>query len=465
MNWRIRGGDADPIENPKNMRLRLEEMWRIKSEFGFLRKVMVFNVGYNRQNLNIPFKGIHPLLWTGTKNVLDEKSQSQYNNFLGVLRSKGTEILELNLIIEKIVEHASIKEKKKYVSRLWGRTKPRPLPDELDASAILFGFRPKEIDGRKRNKFTLPLKSRANMYVRDIGFNSQNGFFVGRMRNKAKRKQNTLLRFVLENYDSFKRNLEFVWDASQDIAKPDFHVECGDILIIDEEMIACGIGQQTDYPGFCRLVKRLFQSNEKLKTICGVYLPTTPASNFMHLDTTISFIDDRKCLLMPYVYSSSKVDLPCKKTLYRLLDETNSIIQKENGERRGLPSAANFSDSGKCLVCKRKREKHPEARGHGSFLDFLISESLLEKDGIILVGGRPSKENDFDHLLRSIREQSTQGANVVAIRPSEVVIYERNQSTIRDLEEHGVRVTAIPDSYLDLNGGPHCLTLPLERDE
>ncbi|MBD3204930.1 arginine deiminase, partial [Candidatus Bathyarchaeota archaeon] len=99
-----------------------------------------------------------------------------------------------------------------------------------------------------------------------------------------------------------------------------------------------------------------------------------------------------------------------------------------------------------------------------SFLDFLIREEKVERDGIIYVGGRPRKENDVEHLLDAMMEQSRGAPNIVTIKPGVVIGYDRNHNTNNELREHGVEVKEWKSGYLDLLGGPHCSTCPLSRD-
>jgi arginine deiminase len=36
--------------------------------------------------------------------------------------------------------------------------------------------------------------------------------------------------------------------------------------------------------------------------------------------------------------------------------------------------------------------------------------------------------------------------------------------TIDNLREHGIEVKEMPSIYLDMGGGPHCMTCPIDRD-
>ena len=63
-----------------------------------------------------------------------------------------------------------------------------------------------------------------------------------------------------------------------------------------------------------------------------------------------------------------------------------------------------------------------------------------------------------------IRELHGQGANVVATGPGKVVAYGGNPATLDALRRSGVEVTTFRGVELGRNnGGPHCMTMPLER--
>ncbi|MGA4844368.1 arginine deiminase family protein [Streptomyces sp. G45] len=63
------------------------------------------------------------------------------------------------------------------------------------------------------------------------------------------------------------------------------------------------------------------------------------------------------------------------------------------------------------------------------------------------------------------REQWSDAANVLAVRPGAVIAYDRNTTTNANLERAGVQVVTVPSSELARGrGGPHCLSCPLLRD-
>jgi arginine deiminase len=99
-----------------------------------------------------------------------------------------------------------------------------------------------------------------------------------------------------------------------------------------------------------------------------------------------------------------------------------------------------------------------------SFVDFLIKEDKVDKDGLIYVGGEPKEKNDMKHLMLSLMEQTRGATNIITIKSGTIVSYARTTTTIEELNKHGIKVKKWDDSFLDTLGGPHCSTAPLSRD-
>jgi arginine deiminase len=81
------------------------------------------------------------------------------------------------------------------------------------------------------------------------------------------------------------------------------------------------------------------------------------------------------------------------------------------------------------------------------------------------VGGDPPNSDTIRHLFTTVlNEHEHQGANVVATSPGHVIAYEGAPRTHAALRRAGITVTTFPGRELwPWDGGPHCLTMPLER--
>jgi arginine deiminase len=84
---------------------------------------------------------------------------------------------------------------------------------------------------------------------------------------------------------------------------------------------------------------------------------------------------------------------------------------------------------------------------------------------VTFVGGAPPDTPDFEYLIEVVlREHALQAANVVATGPGRVIAFEGAARTHAALAAAGVHVSTFDARELwPWNGGPHCLTLPLER--
>ena len=136
----------------------------------------------------------------------------------------------------------------------------------------------------------------------------------------------------------------------------------------------------------------------------------------MHLDTVFTVVDRGKVLWYPQV-----------------MDRIHYIHRYEPGTNGGATRIS-------------------EERG---FLDVLRDEFGTDVTVINTAGG--SK-----HF--STREQRMDGANALAIAPGVVITYQRNEHTMRALEDAGVRCVSIDGAELVRGlGGPRCMTMPLRR--
>jgi arginine deiminase len=84
---------------------------------------------------------------------------------------------------------------------------------------------------------------------------------------------------------------------------------------------------------------------------------------------------------------------------------------------------------------------------------------------IIPVGGECEGDEFAWFIERVLRELYFQAANVVATAPGRVVVCAENEHTLAALRDAGVELRPFEASEIvRWGGGPHCLSLPLERD-
>lgn len=217
------------------------------------------------------------------------------------------------------------------------------------------------------------------------------------------------------------------------------HFEGGDLLVLSKDVIALGYSERTNKAGVLALARALSRVEGGPRWLEVLKIPDRRA--FMHLDTVLTPIDHDACLIYLPVFNPASSDAA---TAFEI-DLHSEDLQP--------------------------RECH----------DFLAA---LKKRGLDY---RPIACGGKDPLTQQ-REQWTDGANVFAVAPGKILLYDRNLETANELDRAGYRVMHAKDylhgaETLDTSndekfcillpshelsrarGGPHCLTHPLVRDD
>ena len=440
-------------------------MWSVNSESGTLHSVLVQDATEMWEK-KLPFAGVE-----SSTHLIERCTHAQYRRgheqwleLIKYLEEDGVRVFEVSALLRKIVESATLSEKKEIVDLLW-RDFPEK-PEDLTYECIVEGYPSHPYFDVKGDKVIMPDFKRVNWaYPRDTSFTTQVGTVISQMRRYSRKYEPEVIRLIFEMDPILQRNLDIIYDANglPGLIEP-AAIEGGDVLIPDEETICVGVGQRSTFAGFKGAMKKLFEvdRNEKIKYICAVRNPGYPAESFVHLDTVINFPDNRKILTLPYYWDSDIVDMPSRKLFLKTIEAIRAQIERDARPMDSIPKPQDFDRVGECMVYTCNGEPKM-LRKDRSLVDFLIKEDKIDRDGIIFVGGKP-KLDDIEHLIRAYLEQDRCACNIFAIRPKRIIAYERNDLTIEALEEFGIKVKRWDDSYLDLLGGPHCSTAPLWRD-
>ena len=196
-----------------------------------------------------------------------------------------------------------------------------------------------------------------------------------------------------------------------------FSIEGGDVLNLNEHLLAIGISQRTSAEAIDLLAKNMFKSeNCKIDTILAFKIPECRA--FMHLDTVFTQIDVDKFTYHPGIMNSLEV--------YEITRGENEDDVKVKQERGSL-------------------EK--------------ILEEYLKIDVTLI----PCAGGD---KIASEREQWNDGTNTLCIAPGVVVVYNRNNITNEILRAYGIKVYEMNSAELSRGrGGPRCMSMPLIRED
>ena len=445
-------------------------MWTVRSESGPLGAVLVHSAGFAHW-WKIPMLGAHPL--TANANLKQtypyEDAVVEYGKIIDFMVEEGVKVFELNQVLSEVLEQASAGEKEEIIREVWGEAKKKPGAEELSVEHLVDGYPRFPTYDEKSDEIVVSDRQRGSIYSRDIAFMTQRGLVISKMRAETRREQPKVAKIAFERHRELSKNTEILFDANSVDEEIDFSpawIEGGDVLIVDGEMILCGVGQRSNLLGLKYVMEGIFKkdADREIKTICATRIAgPLPAGG--HLDVFINFPDRRKALAMPYFFESELVQgFPGRKLLMKLSDALVPYSALRAGLNQPL-ALANLKDSGACDVYRRDAEGKPaKVSREKSLIDFLIREDKIDRDGVIMVGGEPEKENDIAHLVRVIQETYREAGNIVTIRPGLVIAYDRNIATNGNLEEHGIRIKRLPSEHLDMLGGPHCMTMPLLRD-
>jgi N-dimethylarginine dimethylaminohydrolase len=444
-------------------------MWIVKAEAGRLRRVLISNTWYST-SLAIPTLSY----WPVSRNIIPEKYREAWEMLPRLLEEEGVKCYEQNALIREVVEKASLKEKKEIISTVWERKDPwdrPPKPNDLRWEHIVYGYPHIPYYDEKKEEVIFPDFNEASIYARDPSFMTQIGFVLSKNCYGQTANRKTKMLRVIHKYNSeWNKNIKIIYDAAAE-TEFDERVEGGDDIVCDEETIAHGCGNMSNLSGSLAWMRAMFErdKDEVIKQIVLVSMPTGRFKyTFSHLDTTFNWVDKGKAVVMPYAHTSRLSDaLPKeRKLLLKLIEGRRAEFERKFMPVDNLPDLSTIRFIGSCLVYRRGPDGKPmRASKEDSFVDWLIGEGKLDRDGIISVAGDPSKhENEVMYLIRAWQEQNRDAPNICQVRPGMIVTYDVNPYTLEAMREHGITVKQLPSIYLDMGGGPHCMTCPLERD-
>jgi arginine deiminase len=447
-------------------------MWTVKSESGRLRAVLVQDSTEQLWTRRMPFAGMESSLLYVERDphAQMDPGHEEWLELPKILRDEGVRVFEVKSMLAKILEDATTADREAMIEDFWGGAPRKPDPDELTVDHLFWGYPPKPYYDPRQGRVVLPdFRRVAWTYTRDTSFTTQVGTVVCNMRRYSRRHEPRVVKLCYTHDPVLRENVEIVYDANdaEGVFTEPPCVEGGDTQIIDEETIAIGVGQRSTVTGVLETAERLFEADTDgdLRYVCAVRLAERPAVDYMHLDVTINYPDGGKALVMPYIYDTELVpDYPPRKLLLKTLEAVRTQSEAHGRPMTPLVRPDHFRDLGRTTIYVNDGGRPEPLRTEKCFLDFLIEEGKLERDGFIYVGGVPEDPFDVVHLLEAMMEQSRGAANIVTVKPGVVIAYDRNRRTNQALREHGVKVREWKSGYLDLLGGPHCSTSPLWRD-
>lgn len=408
-------------------------MIHITSEIKPLKEVLVHRPG--KELLNLTPDTLGRLLFDDIPYLKD--AQAEHDEFVQILRDNGIKVVYLeNLMAETLDANPQIRPSfiRQFIYEAGVRTPMykdllfdylNSFTDNLElVLKTMEGIKVKELGRRKKDienslvdlvseegKFLA--EPMPNLYfTRDPFASVGDGVVLNKMYSVTRSRETIYAEYIFNYHPKYIDKVEKFYSRENP-----FSIEGGDVLNLNEHLLAIGISQRTSAEAIDLLAKNMFKSeNCKIDTILAFKIPECRA--FMHLDTVFTQIDVDKFTYHPGIMNSLEV--------YEITrGETDDDVK-----------------------VKQKR---------GS-LEKILEEYL--KIDVTLI---PCAGGD---KIASEREQWNDGTNTLCIAPGVVVVYNRNNITNEILRAYGIKVYEMNSAELSRGrGGPRCMSMPLIRED
>ncbi len=408
----------------------------VTSEIKPLKKVLLHRPG--NELLNLTPDTLQELLFDDIPYL--PVAQKEHDEFARVLKENGVEVVYLeNLMTEVISLSPEIREEflKQFIYEAGIRTpKYRDLvfqylnsfkdPLEL-VLKTMEGIQVSEINQRlkKTDKSLVDLVTEETQFLaapmpnlyftRDNFASIGNGISLNKMYSVTRNRETIYSEYIFKYHPEFKEQVDKYFN--RDLP---YHIEGGDILNLNEHILAVGISQRTCADAIDELAKNLFKDKKcKIDTVLAFNIPNSRA--FMHLDTVFTQIDRNKFTYHPGIMDTLQV-FEITEGNDENSDEDLNVIE--------------INDS----------------------LENILSTYLKMPVTLIPCAGGDK--------VAAEREQWNDGSNTLCIAPGVVIVYDRNNITNQVLRENGLKVLEIPGAEISRGrGGPRCMSMPLIRED
>ncbi len=403
----------------------------VKSEIRPLKKVLLHRPGKELENL--------------TPNTLDrllfddipflKVAQQEHDAFAKALRDNGIEVVYLVDLMAEVLDlsdeirdeflHQWIQEAgirtEKYKQKVWDLMMSYNDNKKAMVEKSMEGIVLRELDYNQEDSLIdlmstsskLVIDPMPNLYfTRDPFACIGNGVSINRMYSQTRNRETIYGEFI------FKYHPDYNHDVTEYYSRYNpFHVEGGDILNLNDKVLAVGVSQRSEADAVELLARNIFENEaSSIDTVLAFDIPVSRA--FMHLDTVFTQIDVDKFTVHPGILGPLVV------------------YEIKKGKAKDSITVKKIEDN----------------------LEHVL-KTYLELDDITLIkcGG--------DDLIVAEREQWNDGSNTLCIAPGTIVTYERNTITNNILKENGLNVIEIPSAELSRGrGGPRCMSMPLVRE-
>ena len=400
----------------------------VTSEIGKLRKVFLHRPG--NELLNLTPDSLERLLFDDIPFL--EIAQEEHDAFAQALRDHDAEVVYLEDAMAEVIQNPAIRtdfigqwmEEGGVHMDKWHRI----IREYLDANysdpkalveKTMTGITLDELDIDRSNSLVDLVSSPTEMvidpmpnlyFMRDPFAMIGEGVSIHHMYSVTRNRETLYGKYVFDHHPDFVGTPQY-YDR-----KNAFHIEGGDILNINDHVVAIGISQRTEPDGIDTIARELFfDESSKIDTILAFDIPNSRA--FMHLDTVFTQIDHDKFTIHPGILGPL--------TVFKITPAAGGSIHVERVD---------------------------------SELKSILAEYIGAPVELLLCGAGDG--------IAAEREQWNDGSNTLCIAPGQIVVYSRNNVTNDYLYKHGLDLIEVPSCELSRGrGGPRCMSMPILRDE
>ena len=401
----------------------------VNSEIGKLQHVLVHAPGPELEKVTP--ENAHTFLFSDILNM--QVAQKEYGYFKKVLQ-KVAQVHEISDLLTDILKMESVKNGLidricKVEDKAFLAPYLKSLPAEDLSRQLIEGVRLENVTYINKDPYAL-LPVPNLFFMRDASFTMFDNIMISNMATTVRARECLILNSIYNLHPLFETKV------INPVLSYDIHgegtVEGGDVQIIRDDVVICGLGSRTNMHGVEAIVEHL-KTKPGVKHLIFQELPLTPES-FIHLDMVFTMLDVDRCMIYEPVIMNGAY-----KTFHITIDGQKAVGKEVPDLLAGLKEIG---------------------------ID-------LEP---VYCGNR---NNDW-----AAREQWHSGCNFFCFEPGKFIGYGRNQHTLEALSNAGFSIITaayVANNRVDLNnvkkcivafegnelsrggGGARCMTMPVQR--